>query len=108
MKHSAIASCVIGTALTVGAIVGLSVWSNRTKWDSEIAEATIAELNDDYNLAIAAHPADRNRALFALDVAVRKRRGNFEATYGAFDEYVDWAIRYEAQVENLRKVIRKG
>jgi len=108
MKQSTIALCVVGVAAAITGVVGWKMWCDRPQWDNEIANAVIVELTDDYNLAITTHPADRNKALFALDVAARKRRAAFEGTYGGFEEYAEWSIRYEAQVETLRKSIRKG
>ncbi len=108
MDKTTIVACAAGVAITIGAIVGFSIWNSREKWDSEIAAAEILELTDLYNEAISQHPADSNKAIFWFDLATSKKRAEFLKQYDKFEESVEWANDFDTQCANLRKALRKG
>lgn len=108
MDQNTIIGCAVGVAVTVGAIIGLSIWSKRDQWDQDIADAEIIELTDIYNAAIHEYPADSNRAIFWFDVEVAKKRDAFLTKNKQYEEHVEWATRFEAECVKLRKALRKG
>lgn len=108
MDKTTIIGCAVGVAVTVGAIIGLSIWGTRNQWDQDVADAEIIELTDIYNAAIHEFPADVNRAIFWFDVEVAKKRDAFLAKNNQHEEHVVWLARFEAQCVHLRKALRKG
>lgn len=108
MEQSTIIGLAVGVAVTVGAIVGFSIWGKEDKWDTDMAAAQIVELTDDYNVAIAEHPTDRTRSTFAFDLLAKKRFEAFAKENRKYPEFVLWESDFETQCKNLRKAIRKG
>lgn len=108
MNKNTLIACATGVAVTIGAVIGISLWYNREQWDVDVAEATILELTDVYNAAIKEHPTDRAKAIFAFDLNAAMKRDEFFAAYGKYPEYTEWLKRFEAQAAHLRKALRKG
>lgn len=107
MDKTTIIGGAVGVAVTVGAIIGLSIWGTRNQWDQEVADAEIIELTDIYNAAIHEFPADANRAIFWFDVEAVKKRDAFLAKNNQHEEHIVWLTSFDAQCVRLRKAMRK-
>lgn len=101
---------VISTAVilsTAAAAVGAVLWFTRDQWKADLADKTIEDLVDAYNQAIADFPDNRNRAIFAFEIAAAEIKRVFSEEFGQYEEHEAWVIKFDTQVKHLKKAFHK-
>lgn len=98
------ASALAVTAVIVGGVV----WFSKSSWDKEAADKAHSSMIDAYNAATSEFPTDHNKASFAFEVAASEIRKTFIEKNSKFEvELNEWLERYDEEVKNMKKVIRK-